>query len=606
MNSISLRFALSAVAGALLILALIGGVNYYFLKQELLHDATIKAELIEKNAVNEIHNILVQTKTTIDTMKERLENEGYEKETLDKVIKEGLEEEPYFFGSAMAFEPNVLIDKMFCPYYYKKDHTIAYKDTSLNKDYNYTAQQWYTLPKNAKKAKWSEPYFDDGGGDILMTTYGTPVIHNDTFAGVLTIDLSLEKLEKIISAIHILKSGYAFLLSKEHKILVHKDNSKIMQYYRKGERLKFNNVIKVKDHWIYYAHVASTGLVLGIVLPEEELFSSLNKISLISIILAILGSILLVITMLIISRRVTLPIKKLTKLTQEISHGNFEKRITLPKTKDEIYHLSHSINRMQDSIQNYISDLKNATMKEERIESELNIAKSIQMSMLPKTLEENPYISIAATLKPAKAVGGDFYDFFYIDKDQLCFVMADVSGKGVPAAMFMSITMSYIRAYSSKQLPAKIVKRVNNTIAKNNDANMFVTLFLGILNVRSGEFTYVNAGHTAPYIVNNNGTIEALPSSKNPVVGAFEDIEYDDHTMTLKNNEKLFLYTDGVTEAFSEADEQFGERRLEKILVQNKNISEDETIKNMQDTLTKFAGKCEQSDDITMLVIARK
>ena len=606
MNSISLRFALSAVAGSLLILALIGGVNYYFLKQELLHDAAIKAELIEKNAVNEIHNILTQTKTTIDAMKERLKNEGYGKETLDKVIKEGLAEESYFFGSAMAFEPNVLINKSFCPYYYKKDHTILYKDTSLNKDYNYTAQQWYTLPKNAKKDKWSEPYFDDGGGDILMTTYGTPVMHNDKFAGVLTIDLSLEKLEEIISAIHILKSGYAFLLSKEHKILVHKDNSKIMQYYHKGESLKFNKVIKVKDHWIYYAHVASTGLILGILLPEDELFSSLNKISLISIVLAILGSILLVITMLIISRRITRPIKELTKLTQEISHGNFEEKITLPKTKDEIYHLSHSINRMQDSIQNYISDLKDATIKEERIESELNIAKSIQMSMLPKTLKENPYISIAATLKPAKAVGGDFYDFFYLDKDQLCFVVADVSGKGVPAAMFMSITMSYIRAYSSKQLPSKIVKRVNNTIAKNNDANMFVTLFLGILDIKSGEFTYVNAGHTSPYIINKNGTIEALPSSKNPVVGAFEGIEYDDHTMTVEKDEKLFLYTDGVTEAFSEEDEQFGEKRLESILTEQHPLSEDATIDIIQNAIIEFAGACEQSDDITMLVIAKK
>jgi sigma-B regulation protein RsbU (phosphoserine phosphatase) len=310
--------------------------------------------------------------------------------------------------------------------------------------------------------------------------------------------------------------------------------------------------------------------------------------------------------MVLISRRITQPLKEVTKLTQEISLGNFEKRIELPKVKDEIYYLARSVNRMQDSIKHYINDLKDATIKEERIESELNIAKSIQMSMLPQDLEENPYISIAATLKPAKAVGGDFYDYFYIDEDQLCFVIADVSGKGVPAAMFMSVTMSYIRAYSSKQDPSKIVTRVNNTIAKNNDANMFVTLFLGILDVKNGEFTYVNAGHTSPYIIDNNGAVEALPSSKNPVVGAFEGITYNDHTMTLKKEEKLFLYTDGVTEAFSETDEQFGEKRLEKILIQQQEISTEATIDAVQNAITEFTGECEQSDDITMLVIAKK
>jgi sigma-B regulation protein RsbU (phosphoserine phosphatase) len=438
-----------------------------------------------------------------------------------------------------------------------------------------------------------------------MATYGTPITYKDKFAGIVTIDISLEYLQQIISAVHILKSGYAFLLSKDYKILVHPDNKKIMTQYH-HDTLKFNEIIHKGDQWIYYAPVASTGLILGIVLPENELFSSLNKISLISIILAIIGSILLIITMVLISRRITQPLKEVTKLTQEISLGNFEKRIELPKVKDEIYYLARSVNRMQDSIKHYINDLKEATIKEERIESELNIAKSIQMSMLPKTLEENPYISIAATLKPAKAVGGDFYDYFYIAEDQLCFVIADVSGKGVPAAMFMSVTMSYIRAYSSKQDPSKIVTRVNNTIAKNNDANMFVTLFLGILDVKSGTFTYVNAGHTSPYVITNTGTVEALPSSRNPVVGAFEGITYHDHTMTLKKDEKLFLYTDGVTEAFSEADEQFGEKRLEAILTAQQEISAGSTIVAVKNAITEFAGQCEQSDDITMLVIAKK
>jgi len=605
MKSISLRFALASVSMALLILAFIGGVNYFFLKKELLYDATVKTKLIEENSVHQIHEILSKTKEYSNFMRETLLDEGFSLETIKNIFNKGLKEEPNFYGMAMAFEPGVIYNKKYCPYVYRHNKKIAYKDVVQSDHYNYLNKEWYTAPKNAQEAKWSEPYFDEGGAEILMATYGTPVTYKNKFAGIVTIDISLEYLQQIISAVHILKSGYAFLLSKDYKILVHPDTKKIMTQYH-HDALKFNEIIQKGDKWIYYAPVASTGLILGIVLPENELFATLNKISLISIILAIIGSILLIITMLLISKRITQPLKELTTLTQEISMGHFEKRIELPKAKDEIYYLARSVNRMQDSIKNYINDLKDATIKEERIESELNIAKSIQMSMLPQVLEDDPYISISATLKPAKAVGGDFYDFFYIDEHQLCFVIADVSGKGVPAAMFMSVTMSYIRAYSSKQLPSKIVTRVNNTIAKNNDANMFVTLFLGILNVKDGEFTYVNAGHTSPYIINNSDTTAALPSSKNPVVGAFEGIEYHDHTMTLKKEEKLFLYTDGVTEAFSEDDEQFGEKRLEKLLSQRKHISPEIYVETVLNTITKFAGECEQSDDITMLVIEKK
>jgi sigma-B regulation protein RsbU (phosphoserine phosphatase) len=590
---------------ALLILAFIGGVNYFFLKKELLYDATVKTKLIEENSVHQIHQILAKTKDYSLYMKRTLLDDGFSLKNIKNTFNKGLEEEPNFYGMAMAFEPGIIYNKKFCPYVYRNNNTIAYKDLVVSDKYDYLTKEWYTTPKHAQEAKWSEPYFDEGGANILMATYGTPIIYKDKFAGIVTIDISLEYLQQIISAVHILKSGYAFLLSKDYKILVHPNTQKIMTQYR-HDALKFNEIIQKENKWIYYAPVASTGLILGIVLPENELFASLNKISLISIILAIIGSILLIITMVMISRRITQPLKEVTALTQEISLGNFEKKIELPRTKDEIYYLASSVNRMQDSIKHYINDLKEATIKEERVESELNIAKSIQMSMLPKALEENPYISIAATLKPAKAVGGDFYDYFYIDEDQLCFVIADVSGKGVPAAMFMSVTMSYIRAYSSKQLPSKIVKRVNNTIAKNNDANMFVTLFLGILDVKSGKFTYVNAGHTSPCIIDATGSVEELSSSNNPVVGAFEGLEYHDHTCTLRKEEKLFLYTDGVTEAFSESDEQFGEQKLKDILSQQNNTSADSCIDTVQNAITEFAGACEQSDDITILILAKK
>lgn len=605
MNSISIRFALTSVSVALSILALTGVLNHILLKKELLKDANQKVKLIVKNSEYKIHTLVSHTKKYSEHLKERLKRTGFSAENIQVTLSEALQKESSFFGMAMAFDPDNIVKNPFSPYYFKQDNTISYVDLALN-DYDYLHQAWYTTSTLNKRASWSEPYFDEGGGNTLMATYSNPITHHQKFVGILTIDLSLQKLQEIVSSIHILDSGYAFLLSKEHKILVHPDSSRVMQIYP-VKSFEHNRIIKEKEYWIYYASILSTNLTLAIVLPSHELFASLHYMSLISIILATIGSILLTITMILISRRISRPLMQVVKLTDEISRGNFDKKIALPTSHDEIYQLSLAVNRMEDAIKHYIQNLKVVTIKEERIESELDIARSIQMSMLPLDIPQNDSIVIDAILQPAKAVGGDFYDFFYLNDEQICFVIADVSGKGVPAALFMSVSMSYIRAYSTSSLtPSKIINTVNNTIASNNDANMFVTLFLGILHIKSGELQYVNAGHTEPYIISPNKPIKRLASSENPIVGAFEEINYKDETTVLGQNEKLFLYTDGVNEAFSKEDEQFGELRLKAVLEQSTDLSPKETIKTVQASLKAFCNDSEQSDDITMLTIQFK
>jgi sigma-B regulation protein RsbU (phosphoserine phosphatase) len=606
MKSISIRFALTSVLVSLSILALTGSINYFFFKDELLHDATQKAKLIETNSVHKIQTIISKTKESVEDAKETLLEENFKKEFIKKELIDKLDSQPYFFGMAMAFEPSAIFVKPYSPYYYKKNRQIVYKDLA-NQNYNYLEKDWYKIAKNSKKESWSEPYFDKGGGETLMATYSSPIIQNGRFIGVLTMDLSLKELQEAITSIHILKSGYAFLLSKEYKILVDPDSSKIMTYYP-NRFFEYNKMIKQNDIWIYYIHVDSTNLTLGIVLPQDELFSSLHKISLVYILLSIIGAILLIITMFIVSRKVTQPIKDITTLTHEISIGNFEKKIQLPKYHDEVFHLSLSINRMQDSIKRYIKDLKTATIKEQKIQSELNIAKSIQMSMLPKDFKSNAYFELNAFLKPAKAVGGDFYDFFYIEEDKLCFLIADVSGKGIPAALFMSVTMSYIRAYSNLETSAaKIVNKLNDTMASNNDNNMFVTLFLAILNTKNGQIEYVNAGHTQPYLLSSQKEeIQKLNASTNPVIGAFDDVKYEESYIKLLSGEKLFLYTDGVNEAYSKDDEQFGEERLRKLLKNNINLSTKNLIETVETKLKDFSKEVEQSDDITMFCLEYK
>ncbi len=607
MRSITTRFSVAVVSVSILILLSIVSINYIYIKNQLTLVANNKAKLEIFKSQDKINRILFQAIASSNRAKNTLQRRGPSQNSITTTLTKTLENNPNLYGMAVAMEPGVIYKKLFCPYYYKKNKHIMYVNLATNQ-YNYLVQPWYANVKISRISKWSEPYFDKGGGETLMATYSNPIFYNDKFAGVVTIDLSLKKLKNIVSSIHILDTGYAFLLSKNRTVLVHPNKSIIMKKYA-DKQLKFNIITKEKNRWIYYTKIESTNWILGVVLPKNELFNSLYKITILSLILAIFGIFMLIITIYIVSRKITTPLKKVIEKTIEIANGKFDKHIEKPKTKDEIYQLSISINKMQDKIKNYINNLKIATKKEEKIKSELFIANKIQMDMLPiaKECKDKDIIKLYASLTPAKEVGGDFYDFFELGENKLCFVIADVSGKGVPAALFMAVAISYIRAFSSNTLtPSKIVQKVNDALCINNETSMFVTLFLAIIDQRSGEMLYVNAGHPKPYLFSSNKQTVQLKSKNDPIVGAVEELKYTDFKLNLKKGEKLFLYTDGVNEAFSVNNKQFGEKRVEDTLNNSLALQSEQIIKKMNKNISDFCKNTQQSDDITMLLVERK
>ncbi|NOX15573.1 MAG: SpoIIE family protein phosphatase [Epsilonproteobacteria bacterium] len=607
MKSITTRFSLATVFVSVLVLLSIIAINYIYIKDQLTLTANNKAKLEIFKSQSKINKILFQAITSSNSAKNSLQRKGLKQDNITLTLTKKLENNSNLYGMAVAMEPGIIYKKPFSPYYYKKGKHIIYVNLATNK-YNYLSQSWYANIKKSRIAKWSEPYFDKGGGEVLMATYSNPIFYNDKFAGVVTIDLSLEKLKDIVSSMHILDTGYAFLLSKNHTILVYPKKSVLMKQYT-DKKISFDKIIKENNRWLYYAKIESTGWILGIVLPKNELFSSLYKITTLSILLALFGIFILIITIFIVSSKITNPLKRVIEKTVEIANGNFDKHIEEPKTKDEIYQLSTSINKMQDKIKNYIENLKIATKKEEKINSELSIARKIQMDMLPiaKECKDEDNIKLYASLKPAKEVGGDFYDFIELGDDKLCFVVADVSGKGVPAALFMAVTISYIRAFSSKGLmPSKIVEKVNNALCVNNEASMFVTLFLGIIDLKSSEMLYVNAGHPKPYLFSSTLKATQIGAKNDPIIGAMEDIKYRDLKLNLKNGEKLFLYTDGVNEAFSKNGEQFGERRIQEQLDGFGHDDAKFVLTKMSKSISSFCVGEQQSDDITMLLVEVK
>ena len=317
----------------------------------------------------------------------------------------------------------------------------------------------------------------------------------------------------------------------------------------------------------------------------------------------------------VLVNRISRPLNQLADYTHSLASHDFAAGLVIPaeiealphKSKDEIGKLAESFINMERTLQRYLKDLEETTATKERIESELKIAHDIQMSMVPKTFPPFPdrtELDIYATLVPAREVGGDFYDFFFIDDHRLCFAIGDVSGKGVPASLFMALTKTMFRATGGRQnaTAETIISRLNGEICRDNESCMFVTVFCGVLDVRSGQVEYSNAGHNLPYVL-SNGVVTAVPKTGGMALGVTESVDFHAGRLLLKPGDRLVLYTDGVTEAMDKDDQLFSESRMEETLQGVNGQSSEEVIKRVVKDVHHFSAGAPQSDDITLLVL---
>ncbi len=317
---------------------------------------------------------------------------------------------------------------------------------------------------------------------------------------------------------------------------------------------------------------------------------------------------------LVILRRIVLrPIDQLTRATGEFIQSNEEElaigtaTVNVPeiRTGDEVELLADSFRKMEEDMISYIRSFMQITAEKERISAELNVATQIQADMLPRifpAFPEREEFDIYATMDPAKEVGGDFYDFFLVDEDHLAVVIADVSGKGVPAALFMVIAKTLIKNHAqNKEAPGDVFTHTNEQLCEGNDAGLFVTAWMGVLEISTGKFVYVNAGHNPPLLKRAGGRFEWLKSRPGFVLAGMEAIRYRENEMVLEPGDCLYLYTDGVTEATSAAQELFGEQRLQDALNEAADMPVHKLLPRIKEKIDTFVGDAEQFDDVTML-----
>ncbi len=557
-------------------------------------------------------------------------------DSLFAITERILENNDNIFGAAVAFEPHFFADKgkYFSPYAYRDGDQIHTMSLG-GEHYDYFHMDWYQIPKILEEPYWTEPYYDEGGGEMLMSTYSVPfytqVNGQRRFSGIATVDISLEWLTEIVADIQIFDSGYAFMLSRNGVAVTHPDPQNIMNesLFSIAEEMDLPELraigremiageSKFREHalnqngksWIYYTPLPSSGWSIGVVYPDDEMYASLEQISWIMIILIVAGLVVLTLLVTQVVNRLAAPLTEFAASARSIAEGNFDTSLPGVKTTEELKELHDAFSYMQKELDSYVVNLREATAAKEKIESELRIARDIQLSMVPHTFPpfpDLPQIDLFAVLKSAREVGGDLYDFFMADDRHFFFAIGDVSGKGVPASMFMAMTRTLLRNISDRESqPGNILEGINKSLSFNNESNMFVTFFLGILDLKTGMLQYANAGHNPPVLIRNNSEITVFEQAKAIPLGLFEDFEYKGASLQLDPGDKIFSYTDGVSEAENKEKELFEEERMLNVIRENPGKSPRELIRLMEVALNDHVKGFPQSDDITMLSIVYK
>ena len=353
-----------------------------------------------------------------------------------------------------------------------------------------------------------------------------------------------------------------------------------------------------------YVPALSSGLVVKI--DTREAFRPIARLKMLTFGLAGATLLVVVLVALSVARAIAGPVAKLTAATARIADGDLSRQVDV-EGRNEIGRLAGSFNRMAGQLGESMERLKTTTAAKERIESELRVAHEIQMSILPKIFPpfpQRPEFDLHALIHPAQEVGGDFYDFFLIGDDELYFVIGDVAGKGVPASLFMAVTITLFRSSLVWGLnPAALLSKLNQHLCTDNESSLFVTMFCGKLQVASGEVLYSNGGHNAPYVLRCNGRLEPLPRVGGPALGLSDVARYQLGRVTLQPQDALVLFTDGVTEATGPDDQFFLESRLEGCLRAAPVDTARELVERVSGAVSAFTVGALQADDITLVAL---
>jgi len=564
---------------------------------------------------------------------------------LDSMFTLCVNNNPQLRGILIAYDPlhsSERKDKLL--YVYREEETV--KSHLMNEEYDYHGDA-YMIPAITGKEFWTEPYIKMEPTKQLICTFSVPFFYNDKFAGCLIANISLAKIREFVQS-NMLENAQFAVISPTGSIISDNDPELEMNetvfslaewYGRKElaqwghelpnssstavrfspaknslpEKMIWNNKQPV---WVIPVHIKETNWMLVVAANENTILQPSYEQLQQQIILFIAGLIIIICFICFVSFRLTNELKYLTDFASELAKGNLDAKVKNKRSNDEFGNLADTFDKMSIELKSNIHRLVQETAARKIIEEEMQAARRIQTSLLPRTFPPFPNrkeFDLYAKNEPAAFIAGDFYDFFFVNDNVIAFVIADVSGHGIPAALFMAVSRTAIRNFAAKNNSAKeIINSVDSFLSGNNDDCMFVSVFFGLYDVSTGELRYVNAGHNPPYVLRSDGSYTTLPNT-GTIMAVINYAQYEEKSVILQPNDVIITFTDGVTEAHRKnfntnwhkgEDVLFSEPRLEALIQKIYTGSAEEICNTIFSAVEEHDGG-EHQDDITVLVLKR-
>jgi sigma-B regulation protein RsbU (phosphoserine phosphatase) len=624
MRSISKRLTLRIMMVVLAMMSVIAGVVYFTVREYMDDEAEQRFQIVVTRAYREVQRRLSEVYVADINNVHEIERDIDDPDKLSDHLARIVRQNPYIVSCRLLFVPDYYPEKgrFFAPFATLDTANVVSVMRIDSVYHDYFKEDWFVERLESDSADWVNPYIENP----LLTPHITPrllathaiPIHNREGrpVAVLCSDLSLEDMRN--DMLQKVKQGkkhyeqnekhpsYNCIIDRNGRYILHPDKDRMLKdtldadVTFKGQQGAVSAIIDGIPSWVCYRNIKYVEWTVMMVVPENliQRHGRMLNTTILLVMLIGLAAIYLFCRQQI--RKVTAPLHRFARSAEEVAKGNFNAPLPDIKDDDEIRLLHDSFGNMQQSLSQYIDELKTTTAQKSAIESELFVARRIQMSMLRTDIPKCPDLEIYATLTPAKAVGGDLYDFFLLDH-YLYFCIGDVAGKGVPAALVMTTVCGAFRLLSeSESEPVHIVSRMNDMIIRNNSMTLFVTFFAGVLDLNTGHLRYCNAGHKAPLV---NG--QSLPVERNLPIGAMPDWTFKAQETDLAPGSTLLLYTDGLDEAEDAGHRLFGKERIIEV-IETANPQPRALIERMTQAVGDFVGDTEQSDDLTMLALQWK
>ena len=617
-------------------LTLVFSIVYYGVKAE----TRGRYQTIMKLVSEKLENILSHEEVCARNVFAEIPNRLESPETVLRALEEEMRLNSYIDGYFVAFEPGYFpqYEYWFEAYLHRND--LHARNIGSSK-HDYFQRDWYKRGKNEEDGYWTDPYFDDWSEKDIVCTFAMPLYDRmGRKVGVCGADMSLKWLVKELNTINEksyntglvnihLSSDFifhTFIITNKGTYVAHPDEKRVMQenvmsYIDQNDEEAVNavNEMMAQKHGIasmtidgnystvYYMPIKSTDWEIAIAVPKKTFWLPAIFVLTLLIVVTLVGLWLVYKFSRSTIHQAVKPLSALSKSANEVSKGNFDTPLPELTYRDEIGDLRDSFASMQTSLAKYVIDMKQKAAQEAALNNELEVARNIQMSMVPREFPPYPQrddIDIYGYLEPAKSIGGDLYDFFIRD-EKLFFCIGDVSGKGIPAALVQSATHFMFRIMSQREDdPSRIVSNINDVFAAENDSSMFCTFFLGVLDLKTHVLEYCNAGHELPILVTSEATeIRVKP---NIAMGLYMERQYRKEQIELPSGSVLILYTDGLKEAIDSTEECYGRERiltsLQRVIIKGATEPSD-YIRQLVNDVTLYVGDMPQADDLTLLAV---